>query len=158
VKFLIAVFFVVFSQVSFAKNTLVDDCSHLKEASEAQFTLFNKTEFIQLGECLAVHTIKRGPITDLPMLCDEVREDDSTPLGNWSLTKLEAIYIGQCVGVINYIYQRYNEESVSLNNYRYGRSKKYYCVRGESAVKILRESNHEESNRADILNLLCTQR
>jgi hypothetical protein len=157
-RFLITVLLIIFSQISFAKNALVDDCSHLKGASEAQFTLFNKKEFIQLGECLVVHTIKNGPITNLPMLCNEVIEDKSTPLGIMSLTKLEAIYIGQCVGVINYIYQRYNEENISLNNFRYGRSKKYYCVKGTLAVRILSERNHGESKRNDIRDLLCTKR
>jgi hypothetical protein len=157
-RFLITVFLIIFSQVSFAKNALVDDCSHLKDASEAQFTLFSKKEFIQLGECLAVHTIKRRSITNLPMFCNEVIEDKTTPFGIMSLTKLEAIYIGQCVGVINYIYLRYNEENIDRHNSRYGRNKKYYCVKGLSAVKILSANNNDESNRSDIRDLLCAER
>jgi len=157
-RLLILLILISFTQTSFTKNELVGDCSHLKEATEAEFILFNKKEFIELGECLAVHTIKNRAITDLPMLCNEVIEDKITPFGIMSLTKLEAIYIGQCVGVINYIYQRYNEENIIRNNSRYGRKTKYYCVKGLSAVKILSESNNDESNRSEIRDLLCTKR
>lgn len=157
-RFLITVLLIIFSQSSLAIDALVDDCSHLKEASEADSILFNKKEFIQLGECLAIHTIKRKPIVDLGMLCKEVIEYQNGPFGTLSLTKLEAIYIGQCSGVISYTYQRYNEEYTSNSSLRHRRNNKYSCVNGMDAVRVLSEITEEKISRSKIRDLLCEVR
>lgn len=154
-KFLFTFVLILLTQPSLAKEALVDDCSHLKDASESEFALFSKKEFIELGECLAVYTIERRAIVDLPMLCDEVIEDESNPLGNWSLTKLEAIYIGQCLGVIDYVYKRYNKQFVLRNNSWNTRNKKYSCYRGGDAVKVLRKKASNKMSEYDIRDLLC---
>jgi len=158
VKFLITVLIIVFSQVTFAKSELPKDCNHLKEVSEANSVLFNKKEFIQLGECLAIHTIKRKPIVDLGMICKEVIEYQNGPFGTLSLTKLEAIYIGQCSGVISYTYQRYNEEYPSNMNLRHRRNNKYSCVNGMDAVHVLSEITAEKTSRSELRDLLCEVR
>jgi hypothetical protein len=154
-KFLFIFFLILLTQPSLAKEALVDDCSHLKGASEAEFALFSKKEFIELGECLAVYTIERKPILDLPMLCDEVREDETNPLGNWSLTKLEAIYIGQCLGVIDYVYKRYNRQFVMRRNSWNTQNEKYSCYRGGDAVKIIRKEASIKMSEYDIRDLIC---
>ena len=156
-RFFILFVFSFFTQVSFAKSTLIADCSHLESASKAQFVLFNKKEFIELGECLAIYTAKNQHVKDLSMMCDEVTENASNPFGIMSLTKLEAIYIGQCVGTINYIYQRYNNELlVSRRGYR--SSEKYSCYKGVEAVDILRKNASDSMSRNEIRALLCHAR
>jgi hypothetical protein len=157
-RILILCLFIIFTQTSFAKDGLVNDCAHLKEASEVQLAIFSKKELIELGECLAVYTIERKSIIDLPMFCGEVIEDESTPLGDWSLTKLEAIYIGQCFGVVDYIYTRYNKQFFIVNNNGYRSNRKYSCYRGGDAVKILRKKASNKMSEYDIRDLLCEVR
>lgn len=157
-KIIILLMLISFTQSPFAKDALVDDCSHLKEATEAEFTLFSKKEFIELGECIGVYTIERKPILDLSMLCDEVREDETNPFGNWSLTKLEAIYIGQCLGVIDYVYNRYNRQFVMRRNSWNTQNEKYSCYRGGDAVKILRKKASIKMSEHDIRDLICKAR
>ena len=130
---------------------------HLESASKAQFVLFNKKEFIELGECLAIYTAKNQHIKDLPMMCDEVTENATNPLGIMSLTKLEAIYIGQCVGTINYIYQRYNNEFLVSRGY-YRRSQKYFCNKGMEAVNLLKKNSSDSMSRDEVRDLLCNAR
>ena len=156
-KYLIMVLFCLIAQTSFASEKLIAGCAHLKSAKEAEFVLFNKKEFIQLGECIAVNFIKKQTILNLPRACEEVTENQLNPLGILSLTKLEAIYIGQCIGVINYIYQHYHDEAVQYNR-RSRRNRKYSCVKGSAAVKILSASVNDENYRNDIRDLLCTER
>lgn len=156
-KFVITLFFLIFTSVAFAKNPLIKDCEHLEDASQSEVTLFNKTEFIELGECLAVNAMKKSTISDLPMLCSEVKENTSNPLGIFALTKLEAIYIGQCVGVINYIHQRYHDEYIDGNS-GYSRNKTYHCQKGQRAVNILTLEATEKMYRRDVRDLLCSSR
>jgi len=154
-KLIILLIFTLTSSVTLAKNILVNECVHLQEISESQFVLFNKKEFIKLGECLAVHTIKRHKIKHLPKLCAEVIENEDNPFGIMSLSKLETIYIGQCIGTINYIYQRYDNELV--NQYRGGYRYKeiYACRRGLPAAKVLINHASDSMSRNQIKNLLC---
>lgn len=160
-KYLMAIFLCVIAHAAPANDQLMKDCSHLSNAKEAEIALFNKETFIQLGECIAVNLIKKKPIINLSRACDEVIEDKSNPFGDFSLTKLEAIYIGQCIGVINYIYQHYNDETVDIIKRKQtwnSRYRKYSCIKGLKAVSILRASANEESNRDNIRELLCTER
>lgn len=146
-------FFLLTIQAASAKDTLVDDCSHLKDAKEADFILFNKKEFIELGECLAIDTLKKQSVNNLPRICKEVTENEATPLGIMSLTKLEAIYIGQCIGAINYIYQRYNNERLAQG---YRGPSEYSCVKGMKAVKLIINQGQNDMTRRDIRDILCT--
>ncbi|VEL97252.1 hypothetical protein ALT761_02253 [Alteromonas sp. 76-1] len=156
-KYLIILAILVFSSQSFAKERLPSNCAHLSEVSKATFVLFNKKEFMQLGECLAIAALKNHKSLDLVRSCNEVDENRRNFLGILSLSKLESILLGQCKGTIDYIYEHYNKERV--NDYRYRSSNRivYRCVKGEKAVDILRSSKKEEIGRSDVRDLLCDE-
>lgn len=143
-------------QVCLAKESLPKDCSHLQNATEADFVLFSKKEFIELGECLAVSFIKKSVPLNVIESCSEVDEDRRNILGIFSLSKFEAILIGQCVGAINYIYQHYDNEPVSTYSYRSRQTKRYQCIRGLQAVDILRKSTAKSYSRTKLRDLLCS--
>lgn len=138
---------------SHSKNKLAIDCSHLKEVSKIDFVLFSKKEFIELGECLAINAIKSNLTFSMLEACNEVDEDRRNILGIFSLSKSEAIRIGQCVGAINYIYQRYNDEPVNRYSYR-----TYQCTKGIYAVEIIRAGLFGEVNRKNLRKALCHER
>ena len=154
---IILAIFLVFSSQSFAKERLPSNCAHLSEVSKASFVLFNKKEFMQLGECLAIAALKSQKKLDLARSCNEVDEDRRNFLGILSLSKLESILLGQCTGTINYIYEHYNNERI--NGYRYRLSNRivYRCKKGEKAVDILRSINEKEVGRSDVRDLLCDE-
>jgi len=154
-RYFVGVFLFSFMQVSYAKETLPEDCSHLQSITEANFVLFSKKEFIKLGECLAVSSIKERASLNLFESCNEVDEDRRNILGIFSLSKLEAILMGQCVGAINYIYQRYDNEPVSEYSYRSSQSRKYQCRKGFDAVDIIRRSSRNSITRTKLRDLLC---
>ncbi len=154
-KYLIGLILCFIFQVTFAKESLPKDCSHLQDATEADFVLFSKKEFIELGECLAVSLIKKRLPLNVVDSCSEVDEDRRNILGIFSLSKLEAILIGQCIGAINYIYQRYDNEAVSTYNYQH---QKYQCINGLDAVDILRGSKAKSYTRTKLRDLLCSVR
>jgi hypothetical protein len=151
-KYLIGFIFLFFSHLSYSKQSLPEDCSYLKDVVEADLVLFNKKEFIQLGECLAVNRLKTQSDIDLVRSCKEVDEDRRNYLGILSLSKLEAILIGQCIGSINYIYEHYNNEFT--NNWR-NSSEKYTCIKGKEAVYRIMYSSMAFFNRANLRNRLC---
>jgi len=138
---------------SHGKNRLPSDCSHLQEITELDFVLFSKKEFIELGECLSINAIKTNSPINIVEACNEVDEDRRNILGIFSLSKSEAIRIGQCIGAINYIYQRYNNESVSHYSY-----KTYQCAKGFSAVDTIRAGLFGDVNRKSLRNALCHER
>ncbi|MEO2282047.1 hypothetical protein [Pseudoalteromonas pernae] len=140
---------------SHGKNRLPSDCSHLQEVTELDFVLFSKKEFIELGECLAINAIKTNLPINIVEACNEVDEDRRNILGIFSLSKSEAIRIGQCMGAINYVYQRYNNEPV--NSYSYS-NKTYQCAKGVSAVDIIRAGLFDDVNRTNLRNALCHER
>lgn len=156
-KYLIILAILVFSSQSFAKERLPSNCSHLSEVSKASFVLFNKKEFMQLGECLAIAALKNQKKLDLVRSCNEVDEDRRNFLGILSLSKLESILLGKCIGTINYIYEHYDKERV--DNYQYSSSNRlvYRCNKGEKAVDILRNIKEEGIGREDIRELLCDE-
>jgi len=154
-RYLVGIFLFSLIQVSYAKETLPKDCSHLQSATEADFVLFSKKEFIQLGECLAVSLIKERTPLNLFESCNEVDEDRRNILGIFSLSKLEAILMGQCVGAINYIYRHYDSEPVSEYRYRSSQTKKYQCIKGLHAVDLIRQSSSNSITRTKLRDLLC---
>ncbi|MGK2233225.1 hypothetical protein [Colwellia polaris] len=154
-KYLIGLIFCLMIQVSFAKESLPKDCSHLQTAMEADFVLLSKKEFIELGECLAVNLIKKRTPLNVVESCNEVDEDRRNLLGIFSLSKLEAILIGQCMGTINYIYEHYDNEPVLSYNYQ---TKIYQCTKGVQAVDILRQSRAKSYSRTVLRDLLCRER
>lgn len=156
-NYLIILAILVFSSQSFAKERLPSNCSHLSEVSKASFVLFNKKEFMQLGECLAVAALKNQKKLDLVRSCNEVDEDRRNFLGILSLSKLESILLGQCMGTINYIYEHYNKERVNGNRYRSSSRIVYRCKKGEKAVDILRSIDEKEVGRSDVRDLLCDE-
>ncbi len=156
-KYLIILAILVFSSQSFAKERLPSNCAHLSEVAEASFVLFNKKEFMQLGECLAIAALKNQKKLDLLRSCSEVDEDRRNFLGILSLSKLESILLGQCMGTINYIYEHYNKERVSNYSYRSSNRTVYRCDKGMKAVDILRSINEKEVGRSDVRDLLCDE-
>jgi hypothetical protein len=156
-KYLITLAILFFASQAYAKDRLPSNCSHLSEVSKASFVLFNKKEFIQLGECLAISALKSHNKLDLVRSCNEVYEDKRNLLGILSLSKLESILLGQCLGTINYIYEHYNKERA--NDYRYGSNDRivYRCRKGEKAVDVLRSSKKKEIGRSDVRDLLCDE-
>ncbi|WP_010561988.1 hypothetical protein [Pseudoalteromonas spongiae] len=138
---------------SYGKERLPSDCSHLQSVTELDFVLFSKKEFIELGECLAINAIKSNLPFNMLEACNEVDEDRRNILGIFSLSKSEAIRIGQCVGAINYIYQRYNDEPVNHYSYR-----TYQCTKGIYAVDIIRAGLFGEVNRKNLRKALCHER
>ncbi|WP_334059484.1 hypothetical protein [Alteromonas sp. S005] len=156
-KYLIILAILVFSSQSFAKERLPSNCAHLSEVSKASFVLFNKKEFMQLGECLAIAALKNQKKLDLKRSCNEVDEDRRNFFGILSLSKLESILLGQCMGTINYIYEHYNKERVNHYRYRTNRRIVYRCNKGMKAVDILRSINEKEVGRSDVRDLLCDE-
>ena len=154
---IILAIFLVFSSQAYAKERLPSNCAHLSEVSKASFVLFNKKEFMQLGECLAIAALKNQKKLDLVRSCNEVDEDRRNFLGILSLSKLESILLGQCMGTINYIYEHYNKERVSDYRYRSSNHRVYRCNKGVKAVDILRSINEKEVGRSDVRDLLCNE-
>ena len=156
-KYLIGLLLCLVFQPSYAKQSLPKNCSHLEGATKANFVLFSKTEFIQLGECLAISFIKKKVQLNFVESCNEVDEDRRNLLGIFSLSKYEAILIGQCKGIIDYIYQHYDNEPVNSNSNRSYSQALYHCTKGIEAVDRIRQSSTTLTTRTDLRNLLCTK-
>ena len=90
-----------------AKGSLHSACKQYQEVLESSFVLFSKKELMELGTCTGVALLKGHRLSTLVDSCNEVEEAKSV-FGIASLSKAEAIKVGQCVGVIDYIYQRYH--------------------------------------------------
>lgn len=153
-----SILFFLFIPICSASENMAAECGHNKIEGFSDLLFFNKMDSIKLGECVGGKTIKKKSIVNLPSACDEVIEDKLNPLGIMSLTQLEAIQIGLCRGVINYINQHYHNEAVPkhLTNYNY--NKKYFCRDGFDAVNIIRKSSSDKHNRSDVRDLLCVVR
>lgn len=155
-KYIVGAILLVLVQTSNAKTTFPKDCSHLENVAKSDFVLFSKKEFIQLGECLAVSLIKKHSAVNLVESCNEVDEDRRNPLGILSLSKYEAILIGQCVGAINYIYQRYDNEPV-YNRPNSNSQKVYHCAKSKKAIDIIRLNKQPMLDKTDLKKLLCSE-
>jgi len=129
------------------------------QISTTNLIFFNSTEVIKVGECVGVELVKRGVMEALPKACDEVVEHKNNLLGALSLSKKEALQIGQCMGVINYVYDRYNDEKYNTSRYDsyYSKYKSYVyqCVTGMTAVKKLASTTYSLSSRSKIRDVLC---
>ena len=131
----------------------------LAQVSTTNLIFFNTAEVLNIGKCVGVELVKKGIMNGLPKACDEVVENNSNLLGSLSLSINEAIHIGQCMGVINYVYERYNGERYNLSRYdRYSSKYKkyiYQCDIGMVAVRKLITTNASLSSRSKIRDVLC---
>jgi len=157
IKYLIILVLFFVTPLGHTKETLPADCSHLGSVTEANFVLFNKKELMQLGECLAITYLKKTEKLNLVKSCNEVDEDRRNFLGILSLSKLESILIGQCVGAINYVYEHYHNENVGDVNGSIAYRKIYRCIKGEEAIDVIRQSPVTELDRREVRHLLCKE-
>lgn len=131
----------------------------LTQISKANLIFFNTTEVIKVGECVGVELIKKGIEQELTKACAEVVENEDNVIGVLSLSKKEALQIGQCFGVINYVYDRYNDEQYKASRYNRESSKYkryvYQCTTGMNAVKKLISTPYAVSSRSKIRDVLC---
>ncbi|MFT4927661.1 MAG: hypothetical protein ACI8WB_003774 [Phenylobacterium sp.] len=144
--------FLMVSCQSVAKEALVKSCQHLQSATKATFVLFSKKELIELGKCTGVDLIKKGQMKALELACGEVTENKASPLGIASLSMVEAIQIGQCMGVINYIYDHYHGESVESN-----RNRTYQCRRDTIEAAEILSISESINTRDEARAKLCTK-
>lgn len=129
------------------------------QIKKTSLIFFNSTEAIKVGECVGVELVKRGVEQELPKACGEVIENKNNVLGELSLSKKEALQIGQCMGVINYVYDRYNNEKYRPSRYDRYYSKYqnyvYQCATDITAVKRLISTGDSLSSRSKIRDVLC---
>ncbi len=137
-----------------AQVTLHHDCRQYQETVTSSFVLFSQRELMELGACTGVALLKDHRLSALPEACNEVKESKSV-FGIATLSKAEAIKVGQCAGVINYIYERYNNERITNYSGYKRRNQVYSCIRGDEAVNILSKSGLSTSSRNDVRALLC---
>ncbi|NQZ93553.1 MAG: hypothetical protein HRT97_14585 [Moritella sp.] len=127
--------------------------------NKTDLIFFNSTEVIKVGECIGVELVKRGVEQELPKACGEVIENKTNVLGALSLSKKEALQIGQCMGVINYVYDRYNNEKYRPSRYDsyYSKYKNYVyqCATDMTAVNRLTSTTYSLSSRSQIRDVLC---
>ncbi|NRA59810.1 MAG: hypothetical protein HRU25_02655 [Psychrobium sp.] len=137
-----------------AKVDVYGDCKQQYQGMVASsFVLFSKKELMELGTCTGVALLKRNRLSTLVYSCNEAQEARSV-FGIATLSKAEAIQVGQCVGVINYIYDRYDGERLDYSAYR--RSNYVYsCIRGRAAVDLLSKEPKRSYGRNTVRDLLC---
>ena len=132
----------------FAKNFNDRDCNDVSKVEKASFVLFNKTKLVEFGECLGVSLIKQNDTSWIPEACAEIPEDENAPLGILNLSKKEAIQIGMCLGLVEYIYHKYHDEYSGYNRLQ--------CLDGTRAInKLLTMSNDDIASLANIRDQLC---
>ena len=129
---LLLILLLLFPAICSGNEYLKVDCEDLAEVEQSVFQMFDLKDFVELGQCVGVKLLKQGKDQSLAKACSEVIEDQKNLLGSFSLSKAEAIQIGQCVGIIKYIYDHYNGDIYSRSSYQ-----KYRCKKGEAAVEIL---------------------
>ena len=120
----LVLFVVLCFQPSYAKSELPYNCNEYSNVEEKNFVLFNKKQFIELGECAGEALVKAKKVYNIAAACSEVIEDKNSLLGIFSLSKVEAIKMGVCIGAINAVYTRYDRELVLVNS-RYRSTKRY---------------------------------
>lgn len=158
-RLLLALLLLLISAQSLAKISLPKDCNEYQDVAKGDFILFNKAQLIQLGECIGKNQLKKGKINWLADSCAEVSEDMNNPMGILSLSKVEAIQIGMCLGVIDAIYTRFDDTIIERNEHysSYQRSyRKYYCIKGNPAILRLIEVGKTPMSREEIRDKLCT--
>jgi hypothetical protein len=154
-RLIITLFLLFASSSGLANTNVIESCQHLEETTEAKFILFSKRDLVELGECIGISFLKNKVKVNLVESCNEIDEDKRNILGILSLSKREAIQIGQCAGVINFIYQHYHGEKAydTLRN-RYS-NRKYSCKKGDLAITLIRQAVTTKLNRESIKDLLC---
>lgn len=144
-----------------AQEIIPPECSDFKSVKKTTFVVFNKQELMTLGRCTGVNLLKQGRGQELAQACGEVMEDRLNPLGVLSLSKAEAIKIGQCMGVIKYIHDYYHNEAIqSIGNASLAdKNRVYQCRRDLEAVEILMAASNDLLNtRIEIRALLCSKK
>lgn len=154
----LVLFFILFFQPSYAKSELPYNCNEYSDVEEKNLVLFNKKQFIELGECAGEALVKAKKVYNIAAACSEVIEDKNSLLGIFSLSKVEAIKIGVCIGAINAVYTRYDRELVLVNS-RYRSTKRYYsCKKGLLAVnELVASATDEYYMRSELRDILCDQ-
>ena len=138
------------SHNSFADSYLDNECDTILAKKPQNMLIFSSQKLIKYGECFGVQQLKKRAIQILPAACSEVIEDTNNLISYINLSKSEAIKIGQCVGVINYIYDNYHNTFIAQD-----RDSKYNCNKGLVAVKLLVAVSYPLINRRDVLRVLC---
>ncbi|MEM0516378.1 hypothetical protein WCN91_13310 [Pseudoalteromonas sp. YIC-827] len=157
-RFILVLLLLVFTKPLLAKINLPSNCDEYKEVAQSNFVLLNKKELIQLGECIAQVQLKTKKIDWISDSCEEISEDEKNIFGVLSLSKVDAIQIGMCLGVINTIYTRFDGAYVyQLSSYSsYRRSnKKYRCLKGEPAISKLIKLENQILDIEQIRDELC---
>lgn len=154
----LVLFVVLCFQPSYAKSELPYNCNEYSNVEEKNFVLFNKKQFIELGECAGEALVKAKKVYNIAAACSEVIEDKNSLLGIFSLSKVEAIKMGVCIGAINAVYTRYDRELVLVNS-RYRSTKRYYsCKKGLLAVnELVASAKDEYYKRSELRDILCDQ-
>ena len=150
-RLILVAIFLSFTPFILAKSTLPASCSSFEEVIQSDLILLKKREFIELGECVGIALLKENRLKNLPEICSEVIENKLTPLGGLSLSKLEAIKIGQCTGIINYVYERYDSKTLK---YDYS-DEMFHCVKGIQAAKILTMQSDNYQSVKKVSDVLC---
>lgn len=154
----LVLYLILCSQPSYAKNELPYGCDEYSKVEESSFVLFNKKQFIELGECAGKALVKAKKVYNIAAACSEVVEDKNSLLGIFSLSKVEAIKMGVCIGVIKAVYNRYDRELV-LESSRYRSTKHYYsCKKGMAAVnELVASAKDEYYKRSELRDILCNR-
>lgn len=140
-----ALIFFITTQPAFATNI---ECNDLIRQSQNSIIFLDKTELLQLGQCTGVQVLnKYSGHPKLASSCREITENNRNLLGFAQLSSTEIIQIGQCLGVINYIFEKYHNNSMHV--------KRYHCSRGEYAAKIIGQQIEQPFHRIDVKKLLC---
>ncbi|MFT7006556.1 MAG: hypothetical protein ACJAXJ_001064 [Colwellia sp.] len=148
-RYFVLFLLLVCSTTVYAKKTFVKECTQEEEnISSFSLVFFNKAALINLGSCVGVATIKRGAHLDIVESCKEVVEDKINLLGVLALSKAEAIQIGQCLGVIQYINNKYHNEYTYSNGI-------YQCKKGMAAVKTIVKLSDSKVSKTMLRDRLC---
>ena len=155
---LLIILSLVLSLNCMASASMPSKCKDVaSQVNRIDLIMFDKAKLIELGTCVGVELAKHNKLENLSEACDEVAEDKINPLGMLSLSKKEAVQMGLCTGVINYIYAHYDGEKYESAFYpRYQRYNDVYrCEKGGAAVNTLRNSGKTLSSREAIRDVLC---
>lgn len=150
-KIFITLILLAYIPLSLAKSSLPNSCSDYTEISKSDFILFNKAEFIDLGECIGRALLQKGKLTFLAEACEEVTEDKLSTFGIVTLSKVEAIQIGQCLGAIAYTHDRYQGKEYSYSN------ETYHCSQGIEAIKLLSSTTNSLKSSRDVRSVICNR-
>ncbi len=150
---IIALMLLAYIPQSMAKSSLIHNCSEYEKIAESDFILLNKAEFIQLGQCVGIELMRTERMNHLVEACSEVVEDNISPLGVFSLSKVEAIKIGQCLGAVDYVYYEYN--GTKYYDWYSDSYKTVHCTQGNVAAKSLSLQTGSLDTVQDVRTVIC---